>query len=183
VKPTRVIALIAALLVAALLVAPFFMASELTVSRRVAIAALPRDAWNLVADLERHPAWHPWDLSDPNPRLVFGETRYGASASYFWIGARDNHGMLKFERVDERAREIDGILDLSSVGAAHLSFRFDPRDGGVVVTETFRQSSGRNVFRRYLHPVYRAAAARQLEANLARLKQVAEGHPLAAPTR
>jgi hypothetical protein len=183
VKLARTLASLGAAVVIAIVVIPFFLSPELVVSRTVSIKSSPADAWDLVVNLERHPAWHPWDIADSFPRLVFGETRHGAEASYFWIGSRGNHGMLKFERVNLKERTIDGVLDMSSLGESRIAFRFVPGDNGVQVTETFRKHTGRNIFRRYLHPVYRSVAGRQLEGNLARLKQAAEGNPLAAPAK
>jgi hypothetical protein len=157
------------------------MSPELSVSRSIEITAKPRTAWELVVDLERHPEWHPWDISDSNPQLVFGENRYGTQASYFWIGARGNHGTLKFVRVDEKAHTVDGILDISSLGQSRIFFQFQNRGAGVEVTETFSKHTGRNLFRRYLHPFYRAAAASQIEGNLSRLKLTAEGRASTGP--
>jgi hypothetical protein len=111
------------------------------------------------------------------PRLVFGEKRYGAEASYFWIGNRDNHGMLKWisaTRSRESGRHIEGMLNLSSLGESEISFRFTPRGEGVEVREEFRKVSGHKLMMRYLKPLYRARVARQLEENLSRLKRVAE---------
>lgn len=183
VKLARTLASLGAAVVVAIVVIPFFLSSELVVSRTVLIKSSPADAWDLVVNLERHPAWHPWDIADSFPRLVFGETRHGAEASYFWIGSRGNHGMLKFEEVNLKERTIVGVLDMSSLGESRIAFRFVPSGNGVQVTEIFRKHTGRNIFRRYLHPVYRTMAGRQLEGNLARLKQAAEGNPLAAPAK
>jgi len=182
VKLARTFVSLGAAAALAVLAVPFFLSPELVVSRTVSIKSSPADAWDLVVNLERHTAWHPWDIADSFPRLVFGETRHGADASYFWIGTRGNHGMLKFERVDRKSRTIEGILDISSLGESRIAFRFVPHGDGVQVTETFRKHTGRNIFRRYLHPVYRSVAARQLEGNLDRLKRAAEGNPLAAPS-
>lgn len=157
-----------------LFIVPLFLSPELVVEERVAVNAPPDTVWELVVDLERHALWHPWGLVDDAPRLVYGQTRRGLDASCFWIGARDNHGMLRYTRVDERRREIDGLLDLSSLGESRIAFRLTPREGGVEVTETFRRSAGLNVFRRWLHPVSRAKVARHLSENLSRLKAVAE---------
>jgi uncharacterized membrane protein len=165
-----------ALLVLVLLV-PLFFPGGLRVERGVFVEAPADRVFDLVADLERHPQWHPWDIKDSMPRLVFGEKRYGAEASYFWIGNRDNHGMLKWISATPSGSSdgrLVGMLNLSSLGESEISFRFAPRDGGVEVHEEFRKVSGHNLMMRYLKPLYRARVAEQLEGNLARLKRVAE---------
>lgn len=156
------------------LAVPLFPDADLTVEKTVVVQASEDTVWELVVDLERHPDWHPWDLADSSPRLVFGQTRRGLDASYFWIGARDNHGMLRYTRVDERRREVEGILDLASLGASRIEFRFTPVEAGVKVTEIFNRPAGLNLFKRSLHPLYRAKVERQLGGNLARLKAAAE---------
>jgi uncharacterized membrane protein len=160
-----------------ILLVPLFFSGGLRVERAVFIEAPAERVYDLVADLERHPEWHPWDITDSMPRLVFGEKRYGADASYFWIGNRDNHGMLKWisaPRSSESGRSLEGVLDLSSLGESEISFRFTPSNGGVEVREEFRKVSGHNLKMRYLRPIYRARVAEQLEGNLSRLKRAAE---------
>jgi uncharacterized membrane protein len=160
-----------------ILLVPLFFSGGLRVERGVFIEAPVDRVYDLVADLERHPEWHPWDITDSMPRLVFGEKRYGAEASYFWIGNRDNHGMLKWitaTRSSESGRRIEGVLDLSSLGESEISFRFTPGTGGVEVREEFRKVSGHNLMMRYLRPLYRVRVAEQLEGNLSRLKRAAE---------
>lgn len=156
------------------LVVPLFLPGGLRVERTVVVNASEAEVFEMIADLERHPEWHPWDIKDSMPRIVYGEKRYGVDASYFWIGGRDNHGMLKWTVVDADRHLIDGVLDLSSLGESEISFRFAPVSRGVVVREEFRKVSGHNLLMRYLKPLYRARVADQLESNLARLKRVAE---------
>lgn len=163
------------------LAAPLFLPDGFSVTRSIGIDAPAGTAWELIVDLERHAEWHPWDFADPSPRLIFGENRRGEGASYFWIGSYGNHGTLTYRRVDERERRAEASLDLPVLGEARLSFHVAPRGDGADVTEVLRTRSGGHFFRRYLHPVYRAAAARRLEDHLARLKRAAEAAP-ARPT-
>lgn len=166
------------------LLAPLFFSGGLRVERVVFVNAPVQRVFNLVADLERHPLWHPWDIRDSMPRLVYGEIRHGVDASYFWIGGRDNHGMLKWTLVEEEPHHIEGILNLSSLGESGIDFRFRPNPQGVEVREVFHKDSGHNFLMRYLKPLYRARVAEQLEGNLARLKRAAESTadiPVARP--
>ncbi len=156
------------------LIVPLFLPGVLRVERSVLIHASEGEVFEMVADLERHPEWHPWDIKDSLPRIVFGEKRYGVDASYFWIGGRDNHGTLKWTAVDAAKHRIDGVLDLSSLGESEIIFRFATVGEGVEVREEFRKTSGHNLLMRYLKPLYRARVAEQLTSNLGRLKRVAE---------
>jgi hypothetical protein len=170
--------ILAASLFVILFVTPLFMSPEFKVERSVTINAPLEKVFAMVEDLERHPEWHPWDFKDPYPRVVYGETRRGMGATYFWIGNRDNHGTLTFTHVDSHGFDIVGRLELSTLGESRVEFRFLALDSGTQVQKTFRKHTGRNLFKRYLHPVYRAASAAQLEASLARLKLAAEGTPI-----
>lgn len=78
----KVIGIVVALFVAVGL----FLPTNYHVTRSITIDATPDKIHSYVGNLDKWPAWSPWEKSDPSIKITPGNTRSGIGASQSWVG-------------------------------------------------------------------------------------------------
>ncbi|MEJ2255975.1 MAG: SRPBCC family protein [Woeseiaceae bacterium] len=132
----------------------------------------------LVNDFRRYSLWAPWAETDPNARFIYAGDIRGEGATVTWDGAIIGSGTQTI--TESRPFEYVGIvINAGEAGEARSWFRLTPGTGTTIVHWGFEADHGLNVVGRYFASMLGSVVARDYEAGLANLKNVAESLPAA----
>ena len=132
----------------------------------------------LVNDFRRFTAWAPWTETDPNVRFMYSGNTRGVGATVTWDGAILGTGTQTI--VASRPYDYVGlVLNPGEPGEAKSWFRLAPGVGTTIVHWGFEADYGMNIVGRYFSSMLGGVVARDYEAGLARLKELAESLPAA----
>ncbi len=130
----------------------------------------------LVNDFRRLTSWAPWADTDPNARLIYSGNTRGQGATVTWDGAILGAGTQTI--VESRPFDYVGIaINTGEAGEARSWFRLAPGVGTTMVHWGFETDHGMNIVGRYFASMLGSVVARDYEAGLARLKELAESLP------
>lgn len=130
----------------------------------------------LVNDFRRYTGWAPWDDTDPNARFIYSGNPRGEGATLTWDGAVLGTGTQTI--TESRPYDFVGIaINPGEPGAAKSWFRLAPGVGTTIVYWGFEADYGMNIVGRYFASMLGSVVAREYEAGLAGLKDLAESLP------
>ena len=130
----------------------------------------------LVNDFRRVTLWAPWAETDPNARFIYSGNGRGAGATVTWDGVVLGSGTQSI--VESRPFEYVGIvMNPGETGEAKSWFRLEPGVGTTHVHWGFEADYGINIVGRYFASMLGSVVARDYEAGLANLKELAESLP------
>jgi len=142
------------------------------------IDAAPATVFALVNDFRRFALWAPWADADPNARFIYSGPARGQGATVTWDGALIGSGTQTI--VESRPFEYVGIIiNAGEPGEARSWFRLEPGTGTTIVHWGFEADHGMNIVGRYFASMLGGVVARDYEAGLANLEQLAESLPTA----
>ena len=142
------------------------------------IDAPPATVFALVNDFRRFRLWSPWRETDPNARFIYSGNIRGEGATVAWDGAIIGSGVQTI--VDSRPFDYVGIvMNEGEPGEATSWFRLAPGVGTTIVHWGFERDYGLNIVGRYFASMLGGVVARDYEAGLANLKELAESLPRA----
>ncbi len=132
----------------------------------------------LVNDFRRFALWAPWADTDPNARFIYSGNTRGEGATVTWDGAIVGSGTQTI--TESRPYDYVGIvMNAGEAGEARSWFRLTPGTGTTIVHWGFEADHGLNVVGRYFAAMLGSVVARDYEAGLANLKELAESLPAA----
>ena len=132
----------------------------------------------LVNDFRRFTLWAPWAETDPNARFIYSGPTRGEGATVTWDGAIVGRGTQTI--VESRPIEFVGIvINPGETGEARTWFRLEPGTGTTIVHWGFEADHGMNIVGRYFASMLGSVVARDYEAGLANLEELAESLPAA----
>ena len=130
----------------------------------------------LVNDFRRFTAWAPWTNTDPNVRFMYSGNTRGEGATVTWDGAILGTGTQTIAA--SRPFDYVGIIiNPGEPGEARSWFRLAPGVGTTIVHWGFEADYGMNVVGRYFASMLGSVVAREYEAGLASLRDLAESLP------
>ena len=130
----------------------------------------------LVNDFRRFALWSPWADTDPNARFIYAGSRRGEGAIVTWDGAIIGSGVQVID--ESRPHEYVGIvLNPGEPGEARSWFRLEPGTGTTIVRWGFEADYGLNIVGRYFASMLGGVVARDYQAGLANLRELAESLP------
>jgi effector-binding domain-containing protein len=142
------------------------------------IDAQPASVFALVNDFRRFSLWAPWADSDPNARFIYSGSSRGEGATMTWDGAIIGSGAQAI--TESRPFEYVGIaMNQGEAGEARSWFRLTPGTGTTIVHWGFEVDYGLNIVGRYFASMLGSVVARDYQAGLAGLKELAESLPRA----
>jgi effector-binding domain-containing protein/uncharacterized protein YndB with AHSA1/START domain len=145
---------------------------------QIEIDAQPATVFALVNDFRRFTLWSPWRDTDPNARFVYSGSTRGQGATMTWDGAIIGSGTQTIE--ESRPFEfVEIIMNKDEPGEATSWFRLTPGVGTTIVHWGFEKDHGLNIVGRYFASMLGGIVARDYEAGLAKLKEMAESLPRA----
>ena len=140
------------------------------------IDAHPATVFALVNDFRRFTLWAPWADTDPNARFMYSGNSRGVGATVTWDGTILGSGTQTIN--ESRPFEYVGIvMSPGEPGEAKSWFRLDPGVGTTIVHWGFEADYGMNIVGRYFASMLGSVVARDYEAGLANLKELAESLP------
>jgi len=132
----------------------------------------------LVNDFRRFTLWSPWTDTDPNARFIYSGNSRGTGATVTWDGTILGSGTQTITQ--SRPFEYVGIvMSPGEPGQARSWFRLEPGVGTTLVHWGFEADYGLNIVGRYFASMLGGVVARDYEAGLANLKELAESLPIA----
>lgn len=142
------------------------------------IDAHPATVFALVNDFRRFTLWAPWAEVDPNARFIYSGPTRGEGATVTWDGAIVGSGTQTI--VDSRPFDYVGIvINAGEPGEARTWFRLEPGVGTTIVHWGFEADHGLNIVGRYFASMLGSVVARDYEAGLENLEELAESLPAA----
>ncbi len=142
------------------------------------IDAPPATVFAQVNDFRRFTLWAPWAETDPNARFIYSGNSRGEGATVTWDGAVIGSGMQTI--VESRPFDYVGIvMNPGEPGEARSWFRLAPGTGTTIIHWGFEANYGMNVVGRYFAAMLGSVVARDYQAGLENLKQLAESLPAA----
>lgn len=142
------------------------------------IDAHPATVFALVNDFRRYALWAPWADTDPNARFIYSGNNRGVGATVTWDGTILGSGTQTIS--ESRPFEYVGIvMSPGEPGEARSWFRLEPGVGTTIVYWGFEADYGMNIVGRYFASMLGSVVARDFEAGLANLREVAESLPSA----
>ena len=130
----------------------------------------------LVNDFRRFGEWAPWADTDPNARFIYSGNTRGEGATVTWDGAILGTGTQTI--VESRPYDYVGIvINPGEAGEARTWFRLAPGVGTSIVHWGFEADYGMNIVGRYFASMLGSVVAREYEAGLAGLRELAESLP------
>ena len=164
--------------IAAVIVVGFALPRTHQVEVSTEIDAQPATVFALVNDFRRFSLWAPWADTDPNARFIYSGSSRGAGASMTWDGAIIGSGTQAI--TESRPFEYVGIrMHPGETGEASSWFRLEPGVGTTIVHWGFEVDHGINIVGRYFASMLGSVVARDYQAGLAGLKELAESLPRA----
>jgi effector-binding domain-containing protein len=124
------------------------------------IDAAQATVFALVNDFERFMLWAPWANTDPNARFIYSGPARGEGATVTWD-------------------YVEIVMNSGEPGEARSWFRLEPGTGTTIVHWGFEADHGLNIVGRYFASMLGSVVARDYEAGLANLEEVAESLPAA----
>ncbi len=168
---------ILAFLVALVLIG-FALPRKHSVEVATEIDAHPATVFALVNDFRRFTLWAPWADTDPNARFIYSGNTRGEGSTVTWDGAVVGSGTQTI--TESRPFDYVGIvMNPGATGEARSWFRLEPGIGTTIVHWGFEADHGMNVVGRYFASMLGGVVARDYEAGLANLKELAESLPSA----
>lgn len=147
-----------------------------TIEVSTEIDATPATVFALVNDFRRFTLWAPWGDTDPNARFMYSGNIRGEGATVTWDGAVLGSGTQTI--TESRPFEYVAVaINPGESGAARSWFRLSPGVGTTIVHWGFEADYGMNVVGRYFASMLGGVVARDYEAGLAGLKELAESLP------
>ena len=166
--------ILAALLAVALI--GFAMPRTHTIEVSTEIDAHQATVFALVNDFRRFTLWAPWSDTDPNARFIYSGNIRGAGATVTWDGAVLGSGTQTI--TESRPFEYVGIaMSPGEPGESRSWFRLEPGTGTTIIHWGFEADYGMNIVGRYFASMLGSVVAREYEAGLAGLKELAESLP------
>ena len=142
------------------------------------IDAAPATVFALVNDFRRYALWAPWGDADPNARFIYSGPTRGEGATVTWDGAIIGSGTQSI--VESRPFEYVGIvMNPGEPGEAKSWFRLEPGTGTTIIHWGFEADHGLNIVGRYFASMLGGVVARDYEAGLVNLEELAESLPAA----
>lgn len=142
------------------------------------IDAAQATVFALVNDFERFMLWAPWANTDPNARFIYSGPARGEGATVTWDGAIIGSGTQTI--VESRPFDyVEIVMNSGEPGEARSWFRLEPGTGTTIVHWGFEADHGLNIVGRYFASMLGSVVARDYEAGLANLEEVAESLPAA----
>lgn len=144
----------------------------------VEIDAQQATVFALVNDFRRFTLWAPWTDTDPNVRFIHSGNSRGNGATVTWDGTIIGSGTQTI--TESQPFEYVGIvMSPGEPGEARSWFRLEPGVGTTRVRWGFEADYGANIVGRYFASMLGSVVARDYEAGLENLKQLAESLPSA----
>ncbi len=132
----------------------------------------------LVNDFRRFTLWAPWADTDPNARFIYSGNSRGTGSTVTWDGTLLGSGTQTI--TESRPFEYVGIvMSPDEPGEARSWFRLEPGVGTTHVYWGFEADYGMNIVGRFFASMLGGVVARDYEAGLANLKELAESLPSA----
>jgi len=154
----------------------FALPREHSVEVKTEIDAHPATVFALVNDFRRFTLWAPWADTDPNARFIYSGNTRGTDSTVTWDGAILGSGTQTIH--ESRPFEYVGIvMNPGEAGEANSWFRLERGVGTTIVHWGFEADYGMNIVGRYFASMLGSVVARDYEAGLANLKEVAESLP------
>lgn len=142
------------------------------------IDAHPATVFALVNDFRRFTLWAPWSDTDPGARFIYSGNRRGVGSTVTWDGAALGTGVQTI--AESRPHEYVGIImNPGEPGEAKSWFRLTGGAGSTTIYWGFEADYGLNFVGRYFGPMLGGVVARDYEAGLANLRDLAESLPSA----
>ena len=119
--------------------------SDFTITRKIAISALPAEVFTHVNDLHLWQEWSPWAKKDPNSVITYSGPGAGKDASFHWAGNKEvGEGRMTIAE-SHASNSVKIRLDFEKpFRANHLAlFTFTSEGASTVVTWSM---SGQNNF-------------------------------------
>ncbi len=130
----------------------------------------------LVNDFRRFTSWAPWTDTDPNVRFIYSGNSRGVGATVTWDGAILGTGTQTI--AESRPFDYVGIvINPGEPGEARSWFRLAPGTGTTIVHWGFEADYGMNIVGRYFASMLGGVVAREYEAGLVALRELAESLP------
>jgi effector-binding domain-containing protein len=162
--------------IALLILIGFAMPRTHSIEVSAEIDAHQATVFALVNDFRRFTLWAPWADTDPNARFIYSGSRRGEGAIVTWDGAIIGSGAQMI--VESRPFEYVGIvLSPGEPGEARSWFRLEPGTGTTIVHWGFEADYGMNIVGRYFASMLGGIVARDYQAGLANLEELAESLP------
>jgi len=147
-----------------------------TVEVSIEIDAHPATVFALVNDFRRFTLWAPWSDTDPNARFIYSGNRRGEGATVSWDGTVLGTGVQTI--TESRPHEYVGIvMNPGEPGEARTWFRLEGGGGSTTIYWGFEADYGLNFVGRYFASMLGGVVARDYQAGLAGLKELAESLP------
>lgn len=164
--------------IAALVLVGFALPRTHSVEVTTEIDAHPATVFALVNDFRRFVQWSPWTDTDPNARFIYSGASRGVGATVTWDGAVIGTGTQTIS--ESRPFEYVGIvMSPGEPSEARSWFRLEPGTGTTLVHWGFEADYGMNIVGRYFASMLGSVVARDYQAGLANLKEMAESLPSA----
>lgn len=155
-----------------------FLPDIAKVERQVRIAAPLETVFAQVNDIDKHEAWNPWKLADPDLQFQFGQIRQGVGASYQWSSDGSGEGGLQIVESIPHSL-IRTKLDFGSNGSGHGLWTFQLEEGLVELRWELELQAG-NVVGRYSGLFIDKILGKQIQKGLDALRGQAERQAQAA---
>ena len=145
---------------------------------RTEIDAHQATVFALVNDFRRSSLWSPLTDTDPNARFLYSGANRGEGATVIWDGAIIGSGRQVI--TESRAHDyVEITINPGESGAARSWFQLTPGIGTTIVTWGFEADYGLNIVGRYFASMLGGVVARDYQAGLNALKELAESLPAA----
>ncbi|MEN8157647.1 MAG: GyrI-like domain-containing protein, partial [Bacteroidota bacterium] len=136
-----IIGIIVGVLVAAILIVPLFSPAIAEVSSEIEIALEPAQVFPSVASFENRDAWDPWLATDTTAVATIESKPGYVGSTYAWEGTGLGSGKVEVVSVMTNER-ITSILWFAGMEIpSHVSWHFDPVEGGTGVVWSFAQET------------------------------------------
>jgi len=164
--------------VALLIIIGFALPRTHRVEISLEIDAHPATVFALVNDFRRIALWSPLVGTDPNVRIRYSGAMKGVGSTMTWDGTVVGSGTQTI--VESRPFEHVGIvMSPGEPSEAKSWFDLAPGSGTTIVTWGFEADYGLNIVGRYFASMLGSIVARDYQAGLAGLKELAESLPSA----
>jgi effector-binding domain-containing protein len=127
-------------------------------------------------DFRRLALWAPLLDIDPNVRVLYSGNRRGPGSTMTWNGAIAGSGTQTIVN-SVPFEQVDIVLNRGEPGEAFSRFSLAEESGATTVTWSFETDYGLNIVGRYFAPLFGRVVARDCQAGLDKLRQLAESLP------
>ena len=108
-----------------ILIIGFILPQEYALERKISINASPADIHVFVGDLEKWPAWTPWQKTDPTIKTTMGEKHTGKGASQSWHGESGSGELTFTHSSPEKGISYDMIFDGEFPASSDMVYQVD----------------------------------------------------------